>query len=733
MDSQQLPDEELPGVNKEPVQDLGAHQTEQSPSIQEVYLLRMERTTLVAEMDDAGETENDKPDSAGDDSDDASEDYNPSTDMDVEPNNREFEASLRHHSSAFEEDVKPAVKSETPGPPPQNSTSELGQGFAIQNSDIIVPSYAAWFSLSAIHDTEKKALPEFFNGRNKSKTPQVYKDYRDFIINTYRLNPTEYLTITACRRNLAGDVCSIIRVHNFLEQWGLINYQVDPDSKPVVVGPAYTGHFRVTADTPRGFQPLGPNVSFTAREASSQNKGPVIPTPLPTLPPTVLPSQAASLKRGPDETDDDAMDESGPSSSRRPNRLAGRYPSSANAGDFARRDERDQAVLHGDKASWNDQETLLLLEGLEMFPESWDRIADHVGTRTKDQCILKFLDLPIEDPFLEESGANLGPLHFSMFPFSVSDNPILSVVAMLASVVKPEVAKASAKAATDMLQNGSAELTEKKAVADAVSAKEVTKEEGGDKEKANVVMEVDAAKETVESKTDELNPSEVKDNIPVAEGTPAPTSATSAAPPTDVMQVDDKATEKPAEEQPSIPVPEADGPVKTETQEEVDAEQAKVAIETALSAHDGSRTSSLLEKSAATALGAAAARAFTIAHTQEEECRRLVERVIELQLQKMALKMQCFGDIEKVVLAEREDLGRQKKMLAVERAAFRKEKAAFYAARASSAAVGGDHATVAMATGGGAASGIDIVRVQKVEVTAEDKEQMGSNFIMSIG
>jgi hypothetical protein len=69
-------------------------------------------------------------------------------------------------------------------------------------------------------------LPEFFSGKNRSKTPQIYKDYRDFMINTYRLNPSEYLTVTACRRNLAGDVGAIMRVHAFLEQWGLINYQV---------------------------------------------------------------------------------------------------------------------------------------------------------------------------------------------------------------------------------------------------------------------------------------------------------------------------------------------------------------------------------------------------------------------------------------------------------------------------------------------------------------------------
>ena len=47
-----------------------------------------------------------------------------------------------------------------------------------------------------------------------------------FINKIRRLNPTEYLTSTACRRNLAGDVCAIMRVHAFLEQWGLVNYQV---------------------------------------------------------------------------------------------------------------------------------------------------------------------------------------------------------------------------------------------------------------------------------------------------------------------------------------------------------------------------------------------------------------------------------------------------------------------------------------------------------------------------
>ena len=98
--------------------------------------------------------------------------------------------------------------------------------FVAQTYATIIPSYATWFDMRYIDYRERKALPEFFNGRNRSKTPAVYRDYRDFMINTYRLNPSEYLTVTACRRNLAGDVCAIMRVHAFLEQWGLINYQV---------------------------------------------------------------------------------------------------------------------------------------------------------------------------------------------------------------------------------------------------------------------------------------------------------------------------------------------------------------------------------------------------------------------------------------------------------------------------------------------------------------------------
>ena len=72
-------------------------------------------------------------------------------------------------------------------------------------------------------------------------------------------------------------------------------------------------------------------------------------------------------------------------------------------------------------------------------------MAQHVGSRTQDECILHFLKLPIEDRYLEE--VSLGPLAFQPVPFSHQGNPVMSTVAFLASVVDPRVASAAAKAA----------------------------------------------------------------------------------------------------------------------------------------------------------------------------------------------------------------------------------------------------------------------------------------------
>ena len=58
---------------------------------------------------------------------------------------------------------------------------------------------------------------------------------------------------------------------------------------------------------------------------------------------------------------------------------------------------------------WSDQETLLLLEGLEVYGESWSDVAEHVGTKSVEECIRHFIRLPVEDRFLDDIGAGVGP------------------------------------------------------------------------------------------------------------------------------------------------------------------------------------------------------------------------------------------------------------------------------------------------------------------------------------
>lgn len=87
---------------------------------------------------------------------------------------------------------------------------------------------------------------------------------------------------------------------------------------------------------------------------------------------------------------------------------------------------------------WTDQETLLLLEGLEKFGEDWKSVAEHVGSKTMEQCVLHFLRLPIEDPYLEDQIGSLNKpsiddVKLQDLPFGEANNPVMSLVAFLAS------------------------------------------------------------------------------------------------------------------------------------------------------------------------------------------------------------------------------------------------------------------------------------------------------------
>lgn len=56
-----------------------------------------------------------------------------------------------------------------------------------------------------------------------------------------------------------------------------------------------------------------------------------------------------------------------------------------------------------DVKPWSEQETLKLLEGMELYRDDWNKVAEHVSSRSQDECVLHFLKLPIQDPYLDEN------------------------------------------------------------------------------------------------------------------------------------------------------------------------------------------------------------------------------------------------------------------------------------------------------------------------------------------
>ncbi|XP_044765118.1 SWI/SNF complex subunit SMARCC2 [Coccinella septempunctata] len=485
-----------------------------------------------------------------------------------------------------------------------------------QTHHIIIPSYSAWFDYNSIHEVEKRALPEFFNGRNKSKTPEIYLAYRNFMVDTYRLNPTEYITSTACRRNLAGDVCAIMRVHAFLEQWGLINYQVDTDSRPTPMGPPPTSHFHILSDTPSGLQPVNPPK-----------------TPQPSAAKTLLDLDRTAESKKPENGE----------------------PISSFGLKLDQYAKKPAALRNKSAASmtrdWTEQETLLLLEGLEMYKDDWNKVCEHVGSRTQDECILHFLRLPIEDPYLEdpEAGGALGPLAYQPIPFSKAGNPIMSTVAFLASIVDPRVAAAAAKSAMNEFASIKEEVPA--AVMDAhLKNVEASSAEGKYDPAANLALTNIAGTVPDKEEEDKIKKEDVKDEK------------------TEQKKNGDENEEKSAEKEKSEQA-------ETEKEEKMDISEPKtekVMIK-----------DSEMQSAAAAALAAAAVKAKHLAAVEERKIKSLVALLVETQMKKLEIKLRHFEELETTMEREREGLEYQRQQLITERQQFHLEqlKAAEFRAR----------------------------------------------------
>ncbi|KAM7079817.1 LOW QUALITY PROTEIN: SWI/SNF complex subunit SMARCC2 [Ciconia maguari] len=555
-----------------------------------------------------------------------------------------------------------------------------------QTHHIIIPSYAAWFDYNSVHAIERRALPEFFNGKNKSKTPEIYLAYRNFMIDTYRLNPQEYLTSTACRRNLAGDVCAIMRVHAFLEQWGLINYQVDAESRPTPMGPPPTSHFHVLADTPSGLVPLQPKTPQGRQsdgDAKTGRKSKEIEdlvTETVKGKPELQTSASQQMLNFPDKSKEKPADMQN-FGLRTDMYTKKNVPSKSKAAASATRE-------------WTEQETLLLLEALEMYKDDWNKVSEHVGSRTQDECILHFLRLPIEDPYLEDSEASLGPLAYQPIPFSQSGNPVMSTVAFLASVVDPRVASAAAKSALEEFSKMKEEVPTALVEAHVRKVEEAAKVTG--KADPAFGLESSGIAGTTSDEPERIEESSTEEAR--AEAQPAEEKKEAKEPRDGTAEEEVK--EKPGE----VPKKEEEKGKEAEGEKEPDKgdgdagepekeKEAKDGLDEAPKEPpepEAERKAKVerdigegnLSTAAAAALAAAAVKAKHLAAVEERKIKSLVALLVETQMKKLEIKLRHFEELETIMDREREALEYQRQQLLADRQAFHMEQLKYAEMRA---------------------------------------------------
>jgi len=385
---------------------------------------------------------------------------------------------------------------------------------------------------------------------------------------------------------------------------------VDPDTRPSVISPPFTGHFRITADTPRGLQPFLPSVSPAnaltsptvsvngtattavnakpASESASIDPNLALRKDVYTAPTeaklligesTIEKKQFTCFTCGVDCTRSRYHSLKTPNFEVCPNcYVEGRFPSTMYSGDFIKL----EATPKPSETEWTDQETLLLLEGIEMFDEDWNAISDHVGSKSREQCILHFLKLPIEDPYVGTKMSELGPLQYHQIPFSDAENPIMSLVAFLASVVNPGVAAAAAKEALKELSGSQIDFNQP-------SHLKLTEEP------TNSLTTTD-----VESKENSHDKNNNNSNI--------------------------DQTQKTKNTRPSP-----------------------------------------IQAAAVTAIAASAAKAKSLADYEEREMRNLVNQIVELQIKKVETKLKHFEEMETFLENEKKDLEVQREQLVRDR------------------------------------------------------------------
>ena len=519
----------------------------------------------------------------------------------------------------------------------------------------------------------------------------------------------------------------------------LTTKQVDPDTRPSNIGPPFTGHFRITADTPRGLQAhqpapgsqVTPGKPYAATERLAN-------TPIPSKSDLTLDirrniyepngKEVASLDAKSKANGESAANGSSAEevtkkieeAVREPTKqyfcyscgidctriryhyskaaphsatgkpaamtkydlcascfLEARFPNTSSAVDWVNlkwdKIENDNYPGSFDKeVPWTDSELLLLLEGLELFDDDWNSVSDHIGSRTREECVLKFLQLEIEDKYLdpesttdsssvEPTAASMAYLSSGHVPFTQADNPVLSVMSFLAGLADPNVTAAAAGKSVDEVRrtmrerlekvdNGSKEPYGESTTSGKDATANTAAPADGDKRANNITVKAEGG--------DAMDVDQSADGDPTNESTTGLAAATTAAPSSSSTTSSSNASPPQTSSNHQLP--------NTSTSKEVSLQSSAVTYPTKEKSQRENQPMTTIP------LALTAARSVALASHQERHITRLVSQAVNLQLQKLELKLGQFSEMESMLAAERRDLERRRQQLFLDRLAFKK-------------------------------------------------------------
>ncbi|KAM7483474.1 hypothetical protein LguiB_008057 [Lonicera macranthoides] len=535
-----------------------------------------------------------------------------------------------------------------------------------------IPSYSSWFSWNDIHEIEKLYLKEFFDGSSITRSPKIYREYRDFIISKYREDPSRRLTFTEVRKSLVGDLTYLQKVFLFLERWGLINFGAplieeedwigkEEDRWKVKVEDGAPMGVRVVA-VPGSLKPVSvPNIISSVGSCN----GDVVDTGF-QLPPlssySDVYSELMQNKKG---------------------LVCGNCKEGCDCGhyyeytkersfiicvkcfkneDYGENKSADDFKLiecipdkENQGAVWTEAETLLLLESVLKHGDDWELVSQNVQTKSKLDCISKLIELPFGELML-------GSVHNKSQLRDTKNNITNAKHTLLASTESLETTKIEDRCLefkNDGNQNGDAEDQDpplKRArnapISDATSS---------------LMRQIFAI--LVESFVllcSLVLLHDFKVSLISTMVGPRITASASEAAVTAICYenlcpremfdgVDIVGDEK--ESSPQNEEGESAPPVKDSELEEMHSQSESQEIPLTLR----------MRAASATALGAAAARAKLLADREDREIEHLVATIIEMQLKKLKYKMKHIEDLEVIMEKEREQMEKVEESILEER------------------------------------------------------------------